>query len=160
MFRSGSGNWRRSGRIDSLNVPLLSVRDLRVELPLTGGWRAAVDGVSFDLAAGESLAVVGESGCGKTLLGRALVNLAPEGARVTGELNLRGRDSSEGLPERDWRSVRGREIALVFQEPAAALDPVQRVGAQIVEAIRGPPGRVSWGGAGEGRGTVERGFFS
>ena len=113
----------------------LSVRDLRVELRLAGEWRAAVDGVSFDLGRGESLAVVGETGCGKTLLGRALVNLAPEGARVSGTIRSRGRELG-GLPEKLWENVRGGEIGLVFQEPAAALDPVQTIGSQILEAVR------------------------
>ena len=115
--------------------PLLSVRDLRVELPIAGHWRPAVAGVSFDLAAGESLAVVGESGCGKTLLGRALINLPPEGARLTGQVRLRGRDLL-GAPDRAWEEIRGREIGMVFQEPAAALDPVQTIGSQIIEAVR------------------------
>src|SRR5215467_13386764 len=107
-----------------MDEPLLSVRNLTVELSLSGKWRPAVAGVSFDLAAGESLAVVGETGCGKTLLGRALVNLAPEGARVAGRVQLRGNDLF-GLSESEWTKVRGGEIAMVFQEPAAALDPVQ-----------------------------------
>jgi oligopeptide/dipeptide ABC transporter ATP-binding protein len=113
----------------------LSVRDLRVELRLSGEWRAAVDGVSFDLREGESLAIVGETGCGKSLLGRALMNLAPEGARVSGSI-LRGGRDLERLAEREWESVRGGEIALVFQEPAAALDPVRTIGSQILEAVR------------------------
>ena len=113
----------------------LSVRDLRVELRLQGEWRAAVDGVSFDLREGEALGVVGETGCGKTLLGRALLNLAPEQARVSGTIRRRGRDLDR-LTEEQWETVRGGEIALVFQEPAAALDPVQTIGSQILEAIR------------------------
>ncbi len=118
-----------------MTEPILSVRDLTVELPIGGQWRPAVDGVSFDLREGESLAVVGETGCGKTLLGRALINLAPEGARVSGAVVYRGRDLLR-LAEAEWESVRGGEIAFVFQEPSAALDPVQRIGAQIHEAIR------------------------
>jgi peptide/nickel transport system ATP-binding protein len=114
---------------------LLSVRNLKVELPLEGGWRPAVNDVSFDLARGESLAVVGETGCGKTLLARALVRLVPERARVSGTARCMGRDLTN-LTEEQWDGVRGGEIALVFQEPAAALDPVQRIGAQIREAIR------------------------
>jgi len=94
-----------------------------------------VDGVSFDLEPGESLAVVGETGCGKTLLGRALLNLAPEGSRVSGTIRCGGRALS-GLPEEDWENVRGGSIGLVFQEPAAALDPVRTIGSQILEAVR------------------------
>lgn len=115
--------------------PILSVRDLRVEIPVAGVPRPAVDGVSFDLAAGESLAIVGESGCGKSLLARALLGLTPEDARVSGSFAFRGRELS-GLAEGEWRRIRGAEIALVFQEPAAAFDPVSTVGSQIIEAVR------------------------
>jgi peptide/nickel transport system ATP-binding protein len=118
-----------------MTEPILAVRDLTVELPIGGEWRPAVNRVSFDLHEGESLAVVGETGCGKTLLGRALINLAPEEARVSGTLVYRGRDLLR-LTEAEWGRVRGGEIAFVFQEPAAALDPVQPIGAQILEAVR------------------------
>jgi peptide/nickel transport system ATP-binding protein len=118
-----------------MTTPVLSVRNLKVELPLGGRWYPAVDGVSFDVGRGESLAVAGESGCGKTLLGRALINLAPEAARVTGSLLWEGHDL-RALPEREWERIRGGRIAMVFQEPAAALDPVRTIGEQIVEAIR------------------------
>jgi len=114
---------------------LLSVRGLRVELPIAGNFYPAVDGVDFDLAAGESLAIIGESGCGKTLLARALLDLAPEGARVSGDIRLEG-VSLRGRPEAEWCRVRGGAISLVFQEPGSALDPVRTVGDQIVEAIR------------------------
>ncbi|MEO8430585.1 MAG: ABC transporter ATP-binding protein [Acidobacteriota bacterium] len=113
---------------------LLEVADLRVEVPVGGILRPAVDGVSFTLEPGESLAVVGESGCGKTLLGRSLVDLLPEGARLGGSIRLRGEDLA-GLTERGWGRVRGRQIGLVFQEPAAALDPVRTIGWQIEEAL-------------------------
>lgn len=124
--------------------PLLEVADLRVEVPVDGVMRAAVDGVSFTLDAGESLAVVGESGCGKTLLGRSLVDLLPEGARLAGRIRMRGTDLA-GLSEREWGRVRGREIGVVFQEPAAALDPVRTIGSQIAEALRhaGKGGRAA-----------------
>ncbi|HEV8611807.1 MAG TPA: ABC transporter ATP-binding protein [Thermoanaerobaculia bacterium] len=115
--------------------PLLEVRDLVVEVPVGGTFAPAVDGVSFDLAAGEAVAIVGESGCGKTLLGRALLGLAPERARVAGSIRLRGHELA-GSSEEEWRRVRGNEVALVFQEPAAAFDPVATIGSQIVEAVR------------------------
>jgi len=115
--------------------PLLSVRDLTVELPIGGNFYPAVDGVDFDLAAGESLAIIGESGCGKTLLARAILDLVPEGARVSGDLRLEG-VSLRGFSEAEWCRVRGGAISLVFQEPGSALDPVRTVGEQIVEAIR------------------------
>jgi peptide/nickel transport system ATP-binding protein len=115
--------------------PLLEVRDLVVEVPIGGTFAPAVDGVSFDLAAGEAVAIVGESGCGKTLLGRSLLGLAPERARVAGSIRLSGRELA-GSSEEEWRRIRGDEIALVFQEPAAAFDPVATIGSQIVEAVR------------------------
>src|SRR5215831_3728119 len=114
---------------------LLSVRSLKVELPIGGRLFPAVDGIDFDLESGEALGMVGESGSGKTLAARALLDLLPEGARLSGDIRYRGRKLA-GLPEREWRKIRGREIAMVFQEPASALDPVQTIGSQIVEAIR------------------------
>jgi peptide/nickel transport system ATP-binding protein len=115
--------------------PLLSVEDLTVELPAGGALRPALRGVTFALVAGESVALVGESGCGKTQLARAILGLSPEAARVTGSVRFGGRDL---LPLRDaqWRAVRGREIGLVLQEPASALDPVQTIGSQIRETLR------------------------
>jgi peptide/nickel transport system ATP-binding protein len=97
--------------------------------------RPALDGVSFALEAGESVALVGESGCGKTQLARAILGLPPESARVSGAVRFGGRDLL-GLSDAEWRAVRGREIGLVFQEPASALDPVQTIGAQLLETIR------------------------
>ena len=122
-----------------MTVPVLSVRDLRVEVLSEGARRAAVDGVTFDVAAGECVAVVGESGCGKTLMGRALLDLLPEGARRTGTIEFEGRELPAG-EEPAWRGVRGRGIGLVFQEPASALDPVRTIGSQIEEAL-GASGR-------------------
>ncbi|HEV2064561.1 MAG TPA: ABC transporter ATP-binding protein [Thermoanaerobaculia bacterium] len=104
-------------------------------MPVAGRLHPAVDGVSFDVASGECLAIVGESGCGKTLLARALVNLPPERARVAGSVRLAGRNLLE-LSDADWRAVRGPEIGYVFQEPASAFDPVATVGTQIGEAVR------------------------
>jgi peptide/nickel transport system ATP-binding protein len=91
--------------------------------------------VSFTLAAGRTLAVVGESGSGKTQLVRAILGLAPDGARVGGKVFCAGRELT-ALSDGAWRAVRGREIGMVFQEPGAALDPVVTIGAQVVEAIR------------------------
>jgi len=125
-------------------APLLQVEDLRVELPVPrGGRRPAVDGMRFELFPGESVAVVGESGSGKTQLARALLGLSPEGARVSGRILYAGRPLLD-LDERGWRKLRGREIGLVFQEPASALDPVRTVGAQIEESIHlSRPGPIS-----------------
>lgn len=117
-------------------VPLLEVRDLRVEIASGSSWYPAVDGVSFDLSAGETLALVGESGSGKTLLSRAIVDLLPEGTRRSGSVTFEGRDLSR-LSDREWSAVRGRRIAFVLQEPGAALDPVRTIGAHLAEALAG-----------------------
>ena len=114
---------------------LLSVRDLKVELPVENGWAPAVDGVAFDLERGEALAIAGESGCGKTLLARALIGLSPESARVSGSVVFDARDLAR-ISENEWSGIRGRRIAMLFQEPGAALDPVVPIGDQVAEAIR------------------------
>jgi peptide/nickel transport system ATP-binding protein len=113
---------------------LLAVDGLTVELPVRGLLRPAVDRVSFTLDAGESVAVVGESGCGKTQLARAILGLAPDGGRVTGRVRYAGRDLLS-LSDRDFGAVRGRQIGMVFQEPASALDPVRTVGEHLAEAV-------------------------
>jgi peptide/nickel transport system ATP-binding protein len=118
-----------------VTAPLLSVADLSVELPRGGRWFPAVDGVSFALQRGETVALAGESGCGKSLLARALIGLPPESARVSGAVEWEGRRLLD-LPEKEWERLRGARIGMLFQEPGAALDPVRTVGDQIGEAIR------------------------
>src|SRR5712671_3695873 len=118
---------------------LLEVRALTVELPTPAGWVRPVNEVSLRIGAGESLGLVGESGSGKTMLSLALMGLLPPGARVSGEASLATEASTKkltALTEREWREVRGGEIAMVFQEPMTSLNPVMRIGAQIEEAIR------------------------
>ena len=131
-------------------TPLIELRGLTVEIPTPAGWIRPVDDVSFALDAGESLGLVGESGSGKSMLALALVGLLPPGARVGGEAWFSGlsglgasangeagsRANLLALPERERISVRGRDIAMIFQEPMTALNPIMRVGAQIAEAIR------------------------
>ncbi len=129
-------------------APLIDLRDLTVEIPTPAGWIRPVDGVSFALEPGESLGLVGESGSGKSMLALALMGLLPPGARVAGEAWLscaiagggNGASSARAnlltLPERERIGLRGRDIAMIFQEPMTALNPVMRVGAQIAEAIR------------------------
>ena len=104
-------------------------------MPFGSRFYPAVDGVDLSLAAGEAVAVVGESGCGKSQLARAILRLSPEGSRVSGRILWEGRDIG-GLPEREWNAIRGTKVGLVLQEPASALDPVRTIGAQILEAIR------------------------
>src|SRR5216684_580900 len=118
---------------------LLEVRGLTVELPTPTGWVRPVNEVSLHIAEGESLGLVGESGSGKTMLSLALMGLLPPGARVSGEATLATEASRKklmSLSEREWRDVRGGEIAMIFQEPMTSLNPVMRIGAQIEEAIR------------------------
>ena len=113
---------------------LLRVRDLVVEFPLARGTLRAVDGVSFDVHEGEALGLVGESGSGKTMALRALVGLLPRTARITGgSIELAGQELV-GVGESRLRAVRGRDVAMIFQEPMTALNPVMGVGEQIAEA--------------------------
>lgn len=129
---------------------LIELRGLTVELPTPAGWIRPVDDVSFALEAGESLGLVGESGSGKSMLALALMGLLPPGARVRGEAWFASANDSGAsrvnllaLAERERIGIRGRDIAMIFQEPMTALNPVMRVGAQIAEAIRAHQGRLT-----------------
>ncbi len=135
---------------------LLDVRGLTVELPTPGGWVRPVNEVSFELEPGESLGLVGESGCGKTMLSLALLGLLPPGARRAGEAWLAASENRlnlVALAERELIAVRGHEIAMVFQEPMTALNPVLRIGEQVAEAIRAHEPQL--GAAGIKRRTLE-----
>ncbi|MBX3606976.1 MAG: ABC transporter ATP-binding protein [Piscinibacter sp.] len=114
---------------------LLEVRDLRVVLPTARGPAEALRGVSFTLARGATLGLIGESGCGKSLTALALMGLLPEGARVAGSIRLQGRELV-GLPEPALAELRGDRLAMVFQEPMTALNPLHTVGAQVGEPLR------------------------
>jgi peptide/nickel transport system ATP-binding protein len=113
----------------------LRVRDLRVAYGTARGSLTAVDGVGFDLAPGESLGLVGESGCGKSSLGRGLMQLLPPGAAVGGSVRLDGRELV-GLDQRALRRVRSEQLALVFQEPMSRLNPLMRISSHFVETVR------------------------
>jgi peptide/nickel transport system ATP-binding protein/oligopeptide transport system ATP-binding protein len=116
--------------------PILAVRDLAVSFATDDGVVQAVDGVSFDVRAGEVLAVVGESGCGKSVTAMTLLGLTRSpNARFAGTAHY-GQTELIGASEEELRSVRGAEIAMVFQDAMAALNPVQRVGRQIAEQIQ------------------------
>jgi peptide/nickel transport system ATP-binding protein len=117
-------------------APLLSVRDLRVVFDTRRGRLVALDGVSFDIAPGEILGVVGESGAGKSLTGTAVIGLLEPPGRIDGgEILLEGR-RIDTLPPSEMRRVRGRQIGAIFQDPLTSLHPLLTVGAQLEETIR------------------------
>ena len=117
-------------------APLLSVRDLTVNFAGERGRVRAVAGVSFDLAPGETLGLVGESGCGKTVTALSILRLLPAPpAEVTGVIRFQGEDLAS-CPEARMRQIRGNRIAMVFQEPMTALNPVLTIGEQVAEALR------------------------
>jgi peptide/nickel transport system ATP-binding protein/oligopeptide transport system ATP-binding protein len=115
---------------------LLEVHDLTVNFAGARGKVRAVAGVSFDLASGETLGLVGESGCGKTVTAMSILRLLPmPPAEVTGEIRFRGEDLGR-CPDSRMRHIRGDRIAMVFQEPMTALNPVFTIGEQVAEALR------------------------
>lgn len=123
--------------------PLLSVRDLQTVFPVDSGEVRAVDGVSFDVEQGQTVAIVGESGCGKTVTARSILRLVDLPGRLLGGQILLRQDSGSVIdlarldPDgEEIRAVRGKEIALIFQEPMSSFSPVHTVGRQIAEAIR------------------------
>src|ERR1700727_730454 len=122
--------------------PLLSVRDLRVSFRLDEGLVRAVDGVSFDVFPGQVVGIVGESGCGKSVTMRAVLQLVEPPGRITsGEIMYRKKNEAIDLARlhprgHEIRALRGPEIALIPQEPMAAFSPVHTVGEQTIEAIR------------------------
>jgi oligopeptide/dipeptide ABC transporter ATP-binding protein len=117
--------------------PLMSVRDLQVEFSTSAGVVRALDGVSFDVRRGETIAILGESGSGKSVTAQAIMALLPRpaGSIVGGSIRYGGRDLAT-LPTKDVRRVCGTEIAMVFQDPLSSLNPVFRVGWQIAEPFR------------------------
>ncbi|MBL8837113.1 MAG: ABC transporter ATP-binding protein [Alphaproteobacteria bacterium] len=119
-----------------MSSALLEVRNLRVEFPTRRGTLRAVDDISFSIAPGEVLGVVGESGAGKSLTGAAIIGLLePPGRIAAGEILLEGR-RIDNLPYEELRKIRGRQIGAIFQDPLTSLNPLYRVGDQIIETIR------------------------
>ena len=118
-------------------MPLLEVRDLRTHFFTREGVVHAVDGVSFELERGKTLGIVGESGCGKTVTALSIMGLIPKPPAkiVGGEVWFEGRDLTK-LSERRLEDVRGREIAMIFQDPMTSLNPTLTIGTQITETIR------------------------
>ena len=119
-----------------MTEPLLEVKNLRINFKTYAGLVQAVRGVDFTLAKGETLAIVGESGSGKSVTSYALMRLIPQPAAryEDGQILFEGKDLLK-LSEREMESIRGNEIAMIFQDPMTALNPTMRVGKQIMEVI-------------------------
>ena len=117
------------------NEPLLVVEDLHVRFPTDDGVLQAVRGVSWEVNEREVLGIVGESGCGKSVSSMALLGLLPATARITGSARFRGQELI-GVPDRTIRSLRGRKISMIFQDPMTSMNPVYTVGGQLAEAVR------------------------
>jgi oligopeptide/dipeptide ABC transporter ATP-binding protein len=115
--------------------PLLTVEDLRVQFTRGGRRINAVNGLSYEMVPGRLMAIIGESGSGKSVSSRALMGLLPGTATITGSIRLDGRELI-GLDEKELRKLRGGDIAMVFQDPARSLNPTMKIGAQITEAVR------------------------
>ncbi len=116
--------------------PVLSVRDLRVAFATRRGLLTAIDGVSFDIARGEILGVVGESGAGKSLTGLAVIGLIDPPGRIAGGEVWLGGERIDALPPEAMRRVRGRRIGMIFQDPLTSLNPLYTIGRQIVETVQ------------------------
>jgi len=118
-----------------MSTPVLQVSDLAVQFPTPTGAVHAVNGVSFTILAGETVAIVGESGSGKSVTALALMGLLAAPGRQTGGEILFAGESLNNLSDRAYRNLRGREMAMIFQDPLSSLNPAFRVGTQIVEAM-------------------------
>jgi peptide/nickel transport system ATP-binding protein len=119
-----------------MTEPLLRVEDLRVEFPTEDGVVHAVDGITYEVHRGRTLGIVGESGSGKTVSSLTTLGLTREqGARISGRIDFAGKDLVT-LSEQELRSIRGNEIAMIFQDPLSSLHPFFKVGAQLIEAVR------------------------
>ena len=114
---------------------LLSVEDVVVDLPTPRGNLRAVDQVDLTVGAGQTLGVVGESGCGKTMLSRAILQLLPKKAKLSGRVMFDGQDLLQLSPEK-LRKLRGRSLAVVFQDPMTSLNPVLTIGTQLIETLQ------------------------
>jgi peptide/nickel transport system ATP-binding protein len=124
--------WRGS---DEVSAPLIEVENLSVRLNTSRGPAEAIRSVSFALARGETLGLVGESGCGKSITALALMGLLPDSAIVSGSIRFDGRELV-GLADRDYCQLRGNRISMIFQEPMTALNPMHTIGHQVAEPLR------------------------
>jgi oligopeptide transport system ATP-binding protein len=116
--------------------PLLTVEDLRVQFWTSRGTVHAVNGISFDVAPGETLGIVGESGCGKSVTSLAILGILPRAGKVTSGTAMFGDRDLFRLSDRELRRIRGRDIAMIFQDPMTSLNPVLTIGRQIREALQ------------------------
>jgi peptide/nickel transport system ATP-binding protein len=117
-------------------APLLQITDLRTEIKLREGVVHAVDGVTLDVAQGETVGIVGESGCGKTMTALSIMNLLPVGGQIAGGSIKLNEQELSSLSEEDMRHIRGNEIGMIFQDPLTSLNPTMTVGRQISEVVR------------------------
>ncbi len=121
--------------------PLVAVRDLKTHFPQRAGTVRAVDGVTFDIHVGQTVGLVGESGCGKSMMARTLMRIAPRNALISGEMHFHRRDGTTvdlaklAPMGAEMRAIRGAEIAMIFQEPMSSFSPVHTIGNQIGEVI-------------------------
>src|SRR5438445_2530783 len=129
----GCGGWRGPARMAE---PLLRVEELRTYFHSSRGTVRAVDGVSFSVEKGRTLAIVGESGCGKSMTALSILQLVPEPAGYieSGRILYRGKDLLDYTVD-DMRAIRGSEISMIFQEPMTSLNPVFTVGTELMEAL-------------------------
>jgi peptide/nickel transport system ATP-binding protein len=118
-----------------MTLPVLTVRNLRVEFPTRRGMLVAVNDVSFEIARGEVLGVVGESGAGKSLTGNAIIGLIEPPGRIGGGQVMLTGNRIDNLPPEAMRRIRGKRIGMVFQDPLTSLNPLYRVGEQLIETI-------------------------
>ena len=125
----------RSAQHEGQEFTMLQTQDLKVALDAELGLVKAIDGLTLAIQRGETFALVGESGCGKSMTALALMRLLPENGRVTGGEVRLDREDLLALPEAGMRAVRGGRIGMIFQEPSTSLNPVMKIGAQLVEAI-------------------------
>jgi len=116
-------------------MELLQISNLHVSFPTKAGVVRASDGVNLEIKQGESLCLVGESGCGKTIVALSIMRLLPQNAQISGEICFKGKNLLS-LGKEEMRKIRGREIAMIFEQPATCVNPVFTVGDQIIEAVR------------------------